>query len=690
MDGTAVMELAQSFLDQDQDIAFGFTANEGRFVVVGFSANEAVNAPFEINIELASEDADIDLHALMDTQACLGIYDKYDAPRFLNGIITEVSRGDSGIRRTFYSVTLRPALQRLAHTSDSRIWQSKTVPDIIKQVLEEHNIINVDWRLAGTHEPREYCTQYRETALAFVERLLGEEGVFYFFEHSTDAHTLIITDAPLTTPVLAAAPLITYNAQSGGQLKGNAISAFSQHERLRSSNYEMNDYTFKNPTARMNEARMKQEDNGLSADYKLYDHPGRYKNPSTVGGDFTQHRMESVRVDATTGQGVTNNIHLCAGFHFSICDHDDAKVNASHFLLSVRHSGRQSAALQEDAGSAPTTYSASFTTMPARLPYRPPLVRKPLVDGPQIATVTGPEGEEIYCDEHGRVKVFFPWDRYGEKNEHSSCWVRVSQNWAGGTWGSIAIPRIGHEVIVDYLEGDPDQPIVTGRTYHANNKSPYKLPDNKTRMSIKSQTHKGVGFNEMRFEDEEGKEEIFFHAQKDRNEKIEHNQSERVNINKVESIGYNKSSEIGNNLMQVVDGNMEVRVGPAYAGTISPSGASKDTQGIGHVALRVGMPGKSERGQGNLAISVEQNKVQSIGETHHEDVAKRKSTNVGTDYDLYAKRNIHIEAGDEIMLTCGASQITLTSDGIIRVNGKKIFNVGTDLVELLADVVKVN
>lgn len=349
MDGTAVMEFAQSFLDQDQDIAFGFTANEGRFVVVGFSANEAVNAPFEIKIELASEDADIDLHALMDTQACLGVYDKYDAPRFLNGIITEVSRGDSGIRRTFYTVTLRPALQRLAHTSDSRIWQNKTVSDIIKQVLEEHNIINVDWLLAGTHEPREYCTQYRETALEFVERLLGEEGIFYFFEHSTDAHTLIITDAPLATPVLAAAPLITYNAQSGGQLKGSAISAFSQHERLRSSNYEMSDYTFKNPTARMNESRIKQEDNGLSADYKLYDYPGRYKNPSTVGGNFTQHRMESVRVDATTGQGVTNNIHLCAGFHFSISDHDDAKVNASHFLLSVRHSGSQSAALQEDS-----------------------------------------------------------------------------------------------------------------------------------------------------------------------------------------------------------------------------------------------------------------------------------------------------------------------------------------------------
>ncbi|WP_052245339.1 type VI secretion system tip protein VgrG [Halocynthiibacter namhaensis] len=566
MDGNAVMEFAESFLDQDQDIAFGFTASTGSFVVVGFSANEAVNAPFEIHVELASEDADIDLHALMDTQACLGIYHKYDVPRFLNGIITEASRGDSGIRRTFYTVTLRPALQRLAHTSDSRIWQSKTVPDIIKQVLEEHEITNVDWRLAGEHASREYCTQYRETALEFTERLLGEEGIFYFFEHTASAHTMIISDAPLSTPVLAAAPMITYNAKSGGQLKGSAISSFSQHERLRSTNYEMNDYTFKNPAARMNEARAKQEDNGLSADYKLYDYPGRYKNPSAVGGNFTQHRMESVRVDATTGHGVTNNIHLCAGFHFSICDHDDARVNASHFLLGVSHSGSQSAALQEDAGSAPTTYSASFTTMPARLPYRPPLVRKPLVDGPQIATVTGPEGEEIYCDEHGRVKVFFPWDRYGEKNEHSSCWVRVSQNWAGGTWGSIAIPRIGHEIIVDYLEGDPDQPIVTGRTYHAANISPYPLPEHKTKMVIRSDSHKGMGFNELSFEDEAGQENIALHAQKDQTLKVLNNRMKRVDNDQIESVGTNKSIDVGKNHQEKIGGSMNLSVGGGGAG----------------------------------------------------------------------------------------------------------------------------
>lgn len=706
MDGAAIMEFAQKFLDQSQDLAFGFEASAGSFVVVGFSANEAVNTPFEIHVELASDDANINLHDLMDTQACLGIYDKYDVPRFLNGIITEVARGDSGIRRTFYSVTLRPALQRLAHSSDSRIWQNSSVPEIVKEVLEDHKITNVDWRLEGSHAPREYCTQYRETALGFVERLLGEEGIFYFFEHTNNAHTMIITDAPLATPVLEAAPLITYNAATGGQLKGSAISTFSQYERLRSSNYEMNDYTFKNPAARMNENRAKQEDNGLSADYKLYDYPGRYKNPSDVGGSFTQHRMESVRVDATTGHGMTNNIHLCPGYHFSISDHDDARVNASHFLLGVNHSGSQSAALQEDAGAAPTTYSASFTTMPGRLPYRPPLVRKPLVDGPQIATVTGPEGEEIYCDEHGRVKVFFPWDRYGAKDENSSCWVRVSQNWAGGTWGSIAIPRIGHEVIVDYLEGDPDQPIVTGRTYHATNKSPYPLPENKTKMVIRSDSHKGTGFNELSFEDEAGSEKIYLHGEKDQDIHIENNRAKRIDRNQVESVGNNKSIEIGNNHHEIIGGNMTLMVGPNKLQSMVTGAFKKFTGGLGDLANKLGLPDALNMGEGNLIIGVAKNKAETVMVSSSEIVGAAKTVNVGGGYQCFVQgmrnestllgayeevgQNKTTVVGKQYEIVCGDSKIVLTEDGTITFSATKILIDGEELVRATAKNVKVN
>ncbi len=209
-------------------------------------------------------------------------------------------------------------------------------------------------------------------------------------------------------------------------------------------------------------------------------------------------------------------------------------------------------------------------------------------------------------------------------------------------------------------------------------------------MSIKSKTHKGDGFNEIRFEDEADKEEVWMHAQKDRNEKVNNNQSQRINTNKVESVGHNKASEIGNNFFQVVDGNMELRVGPANSGTISPTGASQLKQGLGSVAPRMGMPGESEYGQGNLSVSVEKNKIQSVGASYQETVSENKSTNVGSDYDLHARRSIRIEADEEIVIRCGMTQISMTSDGTVRVSGKKVFNIATDLVEIIADLVKVN
>ncbi|WP_153039325.1 type VI secretion system tip protein TssI/VgrG, partial [Pseudovibrio axinellae] len=204
----------------------------------------------------------------------------------------------------------------------------------------------------------------------------------------------------------------------------------------------------------------------------------------------------------------------------------------------------------EEAGGGTTTYSAGFEAMPARLPYRPKLRKKPLVDGPQIAHVTGPEGEEIYCDEHGRVKVWFPWDRHGAKNDTSSCWIRVSSNWAGASWGHIAIPRIGHEVIVDFLEGDPDQPIITGRTYHNNNKSPYTLPDFKTVMTIKSDTHKGVGSNELRFEDQAGMEQVYVHAQKDQDIIVENDRREHIRHDRHQVVENNRHLLVKNNHYQ--------------------------------------------------------------------------------------------------------------------------------------------
>ncbi|RCK41435.1 hypothetical protein TH25_23705 [Thalassospira profundimaris] len=631
-------------------MAFAFTGAVGDFSVVGFEARETINAPFEISINLASPDPAIDLHSLIDAPGCLGIYNKYDEVRYLHGIVTEVERGDSGIRRTFYSVTLRPTLSRLDHGSDSRIWQTKTVPEIVSEVFKEYSITDVEWRLNGQHAPREYCTQYRETHRAFIERLLSEEGIFYYFEHSENSHKLILTDAPLATPMLPNAGKIEYNSRPGGQNRGSWISAFSQREKLRSSSYEMNDYTFKNPPANQRRNQAAQENNGLQADYALYDYPGRYKDPR-VGSDFTKHRIESVRVDATTGHGQTSNIQLCPGFHFELTGHDDASANGRHRILSVQHSGTQSAALEEDAGSGATTYKASFTTMPGHLPYRPPLAQKPLVDGPQIAHVTGPEGEEIYCDEFGRIKVWFPWDRHGEKNENSSCWIRVSQNWAGGAWGHMAIPRIGHEVIVDYLEGDPDQPIVTGRTYHATNRPPYGLPENKTRMTIKSQTHKGEGYNELRFEDEAGREEVFMHAQKDHNTIIENNETHQIGNDRSKTVAHDQSESIGNDKTINVKNDHTENIGNDM--TYSVGRNQQEKYGKDHVHT-VGNIHKQSIYADHL-YETGRNYEGSVAGTYKMDVGKTITTNTGTHT---------LMAFEKFIIKGPGGKITLDSSGI--------------------------
>ncbi|EFO30245.1 type VI secretion system Vgr family protein [Roseibium sp. TrichSKD4] len=544
-------------LFQDQDIAFSFTvpaAGDTALLVYDFTVSEALFGLTEVDVQLASDDPNVDLHALLDTPATLTIHHKYLGLRHYAGVIAQISRGEEGFHRTLYSITLLPMLHRLAHGSDCRIFQQKSVPDIIKELLKEHGIEDVKWSLTGSHEAREYCVQYRESHLDFIDRCAAEEGIWYYFTYGENGqHTLHFIDNPEIVAELEGQSSLEYNAMPSGAVKGVFCNRFSLKEQLRSTSYTQRDYTFKNPPYSQQHKVDRQEDNGSAKDYALYDYPGRYKQDA-AGKPLTKYRQEAVRVDATTGQGRTNAIHLSPGFKMALTDHPNDACNTAWHLLTVSHHGSQPQALGEEAGGGPATYSASFTAMPARLPYRPSRPAKPLVDGPQIAHVTGPDGEEIYCDEYGRVKVWFPWDRHGEKNDKSSCWIRVASNWAGPKWGHISIPRIGQEVIVDFLEGDPDQPIITGRTYHAQNMPPYKLPSLKTVMAIKSDTHKGGGSNELRFEDESGREQLYLHAQMDEDHIVEHDRRDHVRHDEHRITSHNRHLIVGHqNHQRVVD-----------------------------------------------------------------------------------------------------------------------------------------
>ncbi|WP_417870079.1 type VI secretion system Vgr family protein, partial [Vibrio furnissii] len=452
---------------------------------------------------------------------------------------------------TFYSLTLVPALERLSLRHNSRIFQLNTVPEILSILLQEMGINDYAFALTRDCAQREFCVQYRETDLDFLHRLAAEEGLVYSFIHEEGKHTLIFSDASDSLPKLGEP--IPYNTLAGGMIESPYISALSVHTQSEVSQTALQDYSFKKPTYSFAQQAFGTEMDYQQPDYEHFDAPGRYKD-DVSGKAFSQIRLDYLRRNAHTATGKSNQPLLRPGVKFDLQEHLDDTLNRDWLVVRVISQGTQPQALEEAGGNGATTYANQFSLIPAHRTWRATPQAKPQVDGPMIATVVGPEGEEIFCDEHGRVKLHFPWDRYSNGDEHSSCWVRVSQGWAGSQYGMIAIPRIGHEVIVSFLNGDPDQPIVTGRTYHATNTAPYALPDNKTKTVLRTETHQGQGYNELSFEDQAGSEQIYLHAQKDFDGLIENDHTSVIQHDKHLTVENDRFTQIKNNQHLTVGG----------------------------------------------------------------------------------------------------------------------------------------
>ena len=431
----------------------------------------------------------------------------------------------------------------------------------MRTLLEERGIIDTVFDFRRTSGEREYCVQHRESDLDFVERLAAEEGWHYRYSHgeveSNEPPALIIADhhgdAPRLEPV-------AYNGKAGGSTRQSAVFQFSYRERVRAASVAMKDYTFRNPAYALIHEQQADRLAAQRDDYQHYDYPGRFKQDAS-GQPFTKSRLDALRNDAATANGQSNRPDFTVGARVELTDHDNPALNREWLFTGITHTGEQPQALEEEGGSGSTTYHNAFNAIPADRRWRSQAMHRPVMDGPQIAIVTGPEGEEIHCDQYGRVKVRFPWDRYSENDEHSSAWLRVSQGWAGGQYGFIALPRIGHEVIVSFLDGDPDQPIITGRTWHAANTPPYALPEHKTRTTLKTQTHKGEGNNELRFEDEADQEQIYVHAQKDLDLLTENNRTEVIKNDSHRTVAKDEFSHIKGNDHSTVDGEKRESIG---------------------------------------------------------------------------------------------------------------------------------
>ncbi|PXW44975.1 type VI secretion system secreted protein VgrG [Erwinia sp. AG740] len=592
------------------------------FAVVDFELSEALNQPFALSLNLASSQPGIDFGAVLDQPCELLVWYDGELQRRVSGIVSRFAQGDTGFRRTRYQAEVRPALWRLGLRTNARIFQTQKPDTIISTLLEEAGITDYAFALRHDHAVREYCVQYRESDLAFIHRLAAEEGLFYFHEYEAGKHRVVFAD---DAGALTKGPELFFNLATQGLSEGAYVRRFRYAEAVSTAEVALKDYSFKTPAYGLLHNRMSSELDHQRESYQHFDYPGRFKQDPS-GKAFTGYRLDALRAGAMTGSGESNAAELMPGGTFTLTEHPNPAFNLAWQVVAVTHSGQQPQALEEESGGEPTTISNSFEVVKATTTWRAAMPYKPMVDGPQIATVVGPAGEEIYCDEFGRVKLQFPWDRYGASDDQSSCWVRVSQGWAGGQYGLIAIPRIGHEVVVSFLEGDPDQPIVTGRTFHATNPSPYPLPASKTRTSLRTSTHKGAGFNELRFEDQAGQEEVFIHAQKDMNTVVLNNRSTSVNASHTENVG----------------GDQTVVV------------------------------------QHNQTVSVKENQVTEIQGEQTVAVTKNRHTTVDDNESLQVKNNIAIQSqsGDILIATAGGF-IAIDKDGNISITGKGLVLNGT-------------
>ncbi|EKO3660429.1 type VI secretion system tip protein VgrG, partial [Vibrio metschnikovii] len=470
---------------------------------------------------------------------------------------------------------------------------------------------------------------------------------------------------------------ILHNGLPGGETDEPFVSQFRVDHQSEPSHLAFKEYSFKKPSYGF---LQEQEGTDLSFQqgrYEHYDFPGRYKDDGS-GIAFSQLRLEYLRRESSLARGKSNHPALQAGIKFDLIENLEASANRDWVVVEVTHQGTQPQALEEEGGHGATTYSNQFKVIPADHTWRATPQPRPQVDGPMIAIVVGPKGEEIFCDEHGRVKVHFPWDRESEQNEHSSCWVRVSQGWAGAQYGFMAIPRIGHEVIVSFLHGDPDQPIITGRTYHATNIPPYPLPANKTRTVIRTETHQGEGFNEIRFEDQAGQEEIFIHAQKDQNNVVNNDETTKVGHDRSENVGYDETITIGNNRTETVGNNEAITIGNDRTETV---GGNEVVMIKGNTAETTAIA---------KAETVGAAKALTIGAGYQETVGASKNVSVGLTYTEQVGILRQLIVGERYEVVCGDSKLVMNADGTILLTAKKISISGQDKVEIDAKVVEVN
>lgn len=527
---------------------------------------------FEYELQLTSDDPAIDLNQLLGKPMCLSVQMSLGQSRYFHGIVARCSQSVDRGQFASYRVTLRPWLWLLTRTSDCRIFQKQSAPQIIKQVFRDLGFSDFEEHLSRSYREREYCVQYRESSFDFVSRLLEEEGIYYYFRHEQDRHVLVLADAYGAHQSVPGYETVPFYPPDGQHRERDHISDWYLAQEVQPGSLELNDYDFQRPSARIN-VRSAMPRPHEAGDYPLFDYPGEYEQ-SEDGEHYARTRLEALQSQHERVELSGNARALGSGHLFSLSGFTRKDQNREYLIIAARYHIFQEQ-LETGGGNGSAQFHGNLSCIDAQQSFRPVAsTQRPIVKGPQTAVVVGPAGEEIWTDQYGRVKVHFYWDRHDQSNENSSCWIRVSQAWAGKNWGSMQIPRIGQEVIVSFLEGDPDRPIITGRVYNAEQTVPYDLPGNATQSGMKSRSSKGgspANFNEIRMEDKKGEEQLYVHAERNMDSVVEQNETLSVGANRTQSVGQMEQITIGASRLRAVRFDDVVMVGASKSDSVGIS-----------------------------------------------------------------------------------------------------------------------
>jgi type VI secretion system secreted protein VgrG len=683
-----------AYTQEKRFIAIDTPLGEDVLLLQGFTGYEGISRLFSFDLDLLAETSSIPFNKIVGQRVTIRINLANGSNRYINGFISRFAQSGRDAWFTRYQAELVPWLWMLTRTADCRIFQNMTVPDIITKIFKDLGFSDYKNLLEGNFEPRDYCVQYRETDFNFVSRLMEQYGIFYFFEHTKDKHTLVLANSSTVHKPCPGQAKARCEHVTGTSEEEDVITSWHMEQELRPGKYALTDYNFETPSTSLAVNVSSTVNGDGSGKFEIYDYPGEYLKKAQ-GEKLVKIRMEEEEAPHISVNGASTCRAFTTGARFDLLEHFHNGMNKSYVLTEVQHvaSAGESYASRV-ASTAGSSYSNHFTCIPHDVPYRPSRVTpRPTVQGPQTAIVVGKAGEEIWTDKYGRVKVQFHWDREGKRNENSSCWIRVSHPWAGKNWGAVSIPRIGQEVIVDFLEGDPDQPIITGRVYNAEQLPPYGLPAGGVISGIKSNSTKGGGgYNELILDDTKGNELIRVHGQYDMDSTIEHDLREHVLHDRSRDVTNNETFTIGNDQTETIGGNQTLSVAKNRTRTVTQNelvtvvltrthnvgvneminvGAAQEVNVGGAQTVIVGLERAVTVGL-SQHVTIGNSLSESIGNDHHESVGDNRTTSVGKDDALKVGKNLTIEAGDQIVIKTGQASITMKKDGTIAIQGKDI------------------